>query len=81
MRGERDQSPDRAFAELARRQHGTVSRAQVRTVGLSDDQIDRLLRCGRLRPIHRGVYAVGPLSSLLLETAWPPRSLAESGPS
>ncbi|HEV2753358.1 MAG TPA: DUF559 domain-containing protein [Solirubrobacteraceae bacterium] len=62
MRGERDQSPDRAFANLARQQHGTVSRAQLRAVGLSDDQIDRLLRCGRLRAVHRGVYAVGPLS-------------------
>ncbi|HEV2754137.1 MAG TPA: type IV toxin-antitoxin system AbiEi family antitoxin domain-containing protein, partial [Solirubrobacteraceae bacterium] len=61
MRGQHDHSPEHALFALARRQHGAVSRAQVRATGLSDDAINRRLRGGRLRPVHRGVYAVGPL--------------------
>lgn len=32
---------------------------QLRTAGLDDKRIDRWLQDGRLRPVHRGVYAVG----------------------
>ncbi len=36
-----------------------VSRAQLRTIGFSDDAIDRAVVAGRLIPIFRGTFAVG----------------------
>jgi predicted transcriptional regulator of viral defense system len=50
---------ERALAELARRQWGVVSRAQLTTLGLGRGAIERRLRAGRLRRVHRGVYAIG----------------------
>lgn len=47
------------IAELAERQHGVVSREQLRAAGFSDPAIDRRLGRGRLRLVHRGVYAAG----------------------
>jgi very-short-patch-repair endonuclease len=46
-------------AELAGRQHGIVSTSQLRSLGLTWDDIAYRTRTGRLHPIHRGVYAVG----------------------
>jgi very-short-patch-repair endonuclease len=51
--------PDRALAELARRQHGIASTGQLKALGLTWDDIAYRARTGRLHPIHRGVYAVG----------------------
>jgi hypothetical protein len=48
-----------AVPELASRQHGAVSRPQLRALGLSDAQIDHALQAGRLVAVHRGVFAVG----------------------
>jgi very-short-patch-repair endonuclease len=63
MRGQsREHPPDRTIAELARRQHGVVGRAQLKAIGLGDDAIDRQVRKGRLHALHRGVYAVGHLN-------------------
>jgi very-short-patch-repair endonuclease len=60
MRGERKaHDPDRAIAELAGRQHGHVSRAQLLGLPLSPAAIDRRVRGGRLHVVQRGVYAVG----------------------
>jgi predicted transcriptional regulator of viral defense system len=60
MGGEgRTRRPDRAVAALAARQHGVVSRAQLRALGLGDDGIDHRLAAGRLFAVRRGVYAVG----------------------
>jgi very-short-patch-repair endonuclease/predicted transcriptional regulator of viral defense system len=60
IRGEREsRGVDAVIAALATRQHGVVSREQLRRIGLSEDEIDRRIRAGRLHPIHRGVYAVG----------------------
>src|SRR3954447_11851510 len=50
---------DRAVARFVARQHGVVSRPQLRELGLSDDAIDRRADAGRLHRLHRGVYAVG----------------------
>ena len=44
-----------AAADLARRQHGALSRADLRRCGLSDDTVDRLARGALLRRA-RGVY-------------------------
>jgi very-short-patch-repair endonuclease len=60
---------DTELARIAGRQHGLVSRRQLRALGLDDDMIDRSVRAGRLHRIHRGVYAVGhPV--LTLEGRW-----------
>lgn len=50
---------DRAAAQIAERQGGAISTAQLRAVGLSDGAIKLRLRRGRLHPTHRGVYALG----------------------
>jgi hypothetical protein len=50
---------DRAVAELAARQHGIVSHAQLRAAGFGQGAIEHRVRRGRLHPLHRGVYAVG----------------------
>jgi very-short-patch-repair endonuclease len=46
-------------AELAHRQHGVVSGAQLRALGLGRGGVQRGLEARRLHPVHRGVYAVG----------------------
>jgi very-short-patch-repair endonuclease len=44
---------------LAERQHGVVSREQLRAFGLSDTAIRGWIGRGLLHRMHRGVYAVG----------------------
>lgn len=44
---------------LARRQHGVVTRAQLRRLGYTPAAILHRLRTARLHPLWRGVYAVG----------------------
>src|SRR4051812_11517985 len=51
---------DRAIADVANQQHGVVSHAQLLAAGLSRRAIGRRLEAGRLHPVHRGVYSVGP---------------------
>jgi hypothetical protein len=45
-------------AGIAGRQHGRVARAQLLALGVDGKRIDRWLADGRLRTVHRGVYAV-----------------------
>jgi very-short-patch-repair endonuclease/predicted transcriptional regulator of viral defense system len=60
IRGQvRSQELGHRIAELARRQYGTVARRQLRSLGASEDQIDRWVHAGRLHRLHRGVYTVG----------------------
>ena len=47
---------------LAGRQHGIVTRWQLRRCGMSDDSVDRWLASGALRRLHRGVYWMGPVA-------------------
>ena len=59
MRGLERTPPDRRLSALAGRQWGVVSLAQLRALGFSQDAVERGARLGRLRRVHRGVYAVG----------------------
>lgn len=54
MRGEFD-----IVVRLAGRQHGRVARRQLLAAGIAGHRIDRWVADGRLRVVHRGVYAVG----------------------
>ncbi len=47
------------IAGIAARQHGRITHAQLLAAGLDRDRIKRWSRGGRLRRVHRGVYAVG----------------------
>lgn len=47
------------MAALAGRQHGVVSRRQLRALGLSDRAITARTAAGTLHPIFRGTFAVG----------------------
>lgn len=49
------------IADLARRQHGVVTRAQMLGRGLKVGAIRHAEAGGRLLRLHRGVYLVGPL--------------------
>ncbi|HEU4943968.1 MAG TPA: type IV toxin-antitoxin system AbiEi family antitoxin domain-containing protein [Solirubrobacterales bacterium] len=52
-------SADARVAEIAKRQHGVVSSAQLCAAGLSSSTISRRLARGWVHRVHRGVYAVG----------------------
>jgi predicted transcriptional regulator of viral defense system len=49
-----------AINERAGRQHRVITTEQLVACGCSSAGITRRLRTGRLRRVHRGVYAVGP---------------------
>jgi hypothetical protein len=51
--------PDSRVARIAARQHGVITRTQLRELGLSDDAIGRRVAAGHLHRIYQGVYAVG----------------------
>lgn len=50
---------DRRIGNLADRQHGVVGRAQLEAIGLGRSAVLGRIQRGWLRPVHRGVYAVG----------------------
>lgn len=63
MRGLSGEDPvDGAISDLARRQHGVLSRRQLVALGLGEDAIDWRLKRKRLLRVHIGVYAVGHLA-------------------
>jgi hypothetical protein len=59
MRAQTRSRRDRDLAELARRQHGVVSRAQLLDAGVGRAAIGRRIESGHLHRLHRGVYALG----------------------
>lgn len=52
---------DRAIAAVAADQHGVVTRAQLRGLGLSDGGIDHRVRLGRLHAVFRAVFSPSPV--------------------
>jgi Protein of unknown function (DUF559)/Transcriptional regulator, AbiEi antitoxin len=54
-----NRSVDEAIARIANRQGGVVSRKQLLAMGVDRGALEKRTRAGRLRVIHRGVYAVG----------------------
>jgi Transcriptional regulator, AbiEi antitoxin len=57
------------LGELARRQWGVVTRAQLTELGVRDRGIADWVRRGRLQRLYRGVYAVGH-DRLMREGRW-----------
>ncbi len=55
----RDNSPDEAIAVVAARLGGVIDRAQLAVLGVERGAVEHRIRVGRLRPLYRGVYAVG----------------------
>lgn len=53
---------NQAVAALATRQHGVVSRRQLRALGLTDRAITSRVATGSLQPLFRGTFAVGHLA-------------------
>ncbi|HEX3733578.1 MAG TPA: type IV toxin-antitoxin system AbiEi family antitoxin domain-containing protein [Solirubrobacterales bacterium] len=51
--------PDSVLAQIAQRQHGVISMAQLLEAGVSHSAASRRTRTGRLHRVHQGVYAVG----------------------
>src|SRR3954462_3487373 len=71
-------SVDGLIAAWAERQHGVVTRAQLVADGVGRRAIDRRIAAGLLRPLHRGVFAVGH-PALRPEAWWIAAVLARSG--
>jgi very-short-patch-repair endonuclease len=46
------------------RPHGVVGRHQLLAAGIGPSLIDARVSAGWLRPMHRGIYAVGPIQSV-----------------
>jgi hypothetical protein len=60
---------EEAIAALAERQYGLVSHAQLLALGVGTGAIKHRTAVGRLRPLRRGVYAVGH-RALRSEAPW-----------
>lgn len=59
------------WQDVARAQHGAIARPQLRSAGLSEAQIDRLLRDGDLVPVRRaGVYCAAAVHATDLTRSW-----------
>jgi hypothetical protein len=62
-------SHDLEIARVAARQHGNITRRQLRSIGLTDDAIAHRVRTGRLFRQYPGVYSVGRPAVTALEKA------------
>lgn len=52
---------------ILRRQHSIVTRPQLLDLGFTGRQIERRIEAGRLIPLYRGVYLVGPIAPPLAD--------------
>ena len=59
MGGKSPNRRDWTVGGMADGQHGVVARWQLIAAGLTGREVDRSIAAGRLRPLFRGVYAVG----------------------
>jgi very-short-patch-repair endonuclease len=59
------------LADVAGRQHGVVTRAQLEALGFGTATITRWVKVGRLHRLHRGVFALGHMA-----ITWEGRCLA-----
>jgi len=59
MAGTSAQQTDGEVWALVAKQHGVVSRRQLLGLGFTSAAVEHRARTGRLRPVTRGVYAVG----------------------
>jgi predicted transcriptional regulator of viral defense system len=50
---------DRSIASIAGQQHGLISLAQLRTLGLAESTVQKRVQVGSLHRVHQGVYALG----------------------
>ena len=66
---------DKRLLDLAARQHSVIARRQLLGLGFSRDQVDWRAQRGWLRPVHRGVYALGR-TGLAREGVWMAATLA-----
>jgi very-short-patch-repair endonuclease len=57
--GRKETPLDARVAEVARGQHGVISRQQLLDLGLTAREIDHRLTIGRLHLLHQEVYSVG----------------------
>jgi hypothetical protein len=62
-------TPDSRLAEIAARQHGVVTIAQLAECGFDRWAVGRRVQNGRLHRLHRGIYAVGH-TALPLRGLW-----------
>src|SRR5690242_6483804 len=69
---------ERRIAESAARQYGVVTRAQLLEAGFSGGAIDGRIASGLLRPLHRGVFAVGHRA--LTREGWWMAAVLSAGP-
>ena len=69
------------IADLAARQRGVVTRAQLLRLGLTRDEIDNWLRSARLHSLYRGVYLLGHPRPIEAPASLVPYSLAGRAPS
>lgn len=61
--GSTKRSADVVIQELAARQHGVVTRAQLQAAGVGRRAVDRRISKGLLRPLHHGVFQVGRIAT------------------
>lgn len=54
---------ERRVQELARKQHGVVTRAQLVDLGMGQRAVSRRAESGVFRRLHRGTYLVGPVAA------------------
>lgn len=58
------------IARLAAAQHGVVARRQLLALGVRLNDIEYRVKAGRLHPVYRGVYSLGPPNTLTLQGRW-----------